>query len=264
MGNVYTYAPITNQSLTQQQKPQHRSQNHLAQQLAHINQQAATFASTLLPPGVENSIAQICSVDDTLIMNHQHQQQQQMTSLVVVRNESNRRATTIIIAVHSQNKLRRTNCCMIQRLSAAAAAMQHPISKDRNKMSFNKHARVGTLLSSGGTNSSSTMTIIRRQGQYYCCYCWRQLIRAVDIHTNGNSTNAKHASDTILLDRSTLPRTLHKQIKASSMNHIWQIIDLESVSYTINIRIHKFIVVIVVDKLSTAYTMMLTPIKTLK
>jgi hypothetical protein len=105
-----------------------------------------------------------------------------MTSLVVARNESNR-ATNSNNNNSSKQHTHETNYfggrtgCMIQRLSAAAE--QHPISRIVRKCHSTSTHALGHF-SAAVEPIAAAQSIIRRQGQYYCC--WRQLIRAVDIH----------------------------------------------------------------------------------
>jgi hypothetical protein len=107
-----------------------------------------------------------------------------MTSLVVARNESNRATNSnnnnSKQHTHETNYFGGRTGCMIQRLSAAAAAEQHPISRIVRKCHSTSTHALGHF-SAAVEPIAAAQSIIRRQGQYYCC--WRQLIRAVDIHT---------------------------------------------------------------------------------
>jgi hypothetical protein len=142
---------------------------------------------------------------------------------------------------------------MIQRLSAAAAE-QHPISRIVRKCHSTSTHALGHF-SAAVEPIAAAQSIIRRQGQHYCC--WRQLIRAVDIHIQWKFNQCEACQRYNLAggpEYTTTTRDSQANQSKNSINDIWQIIDPESISYTINIiRIHKFIVVIV-DKLSTAYT----------
>jgi hypothetical protein len=141
---------------------------------------------------------------------------------------------------------------MIQRLSAAEQHLSRIVRK-----SFNKHAPA--LGHFSVVEPIAAQSIIRDKDIHYC---WRRL-RASDIHTmKFNQCEACQRYNPAGPEYITAHASQANQSKFHQL-YLRQIIDLESVSYTINIiRIHKFIVVIVVDKLSAAYSnMMLTSIK---